>query len=677
VSRRRAAVVLTAIITAVVLAPALAGAPAAAQVGPPGTTYLSLASVSPWVAADGTWSVRWSIAVEPPLDSVLRYTVHQAFSGAEARRRLDDVLDGDDLGPTLQGAAEVPLLALRNGTTARLDVPVRSKAGGADRVLLPNPGVHPVEVELVSPSAGELQRTVLFLNRLPADEGPAAMRVAPMVSVLSGPVVATDGTVAVPPDAGASMSAATELLRAAGDVPLTVQLDPELVAGATSPPDRTRLQDLLSVVRDQPVLRSTWAPMDLESWATSGSLANFQTAVLAGQQTLTDALGHPPTGGVWPPDPTLGQESPGWLDAIGVRRVLLRSDQLAPTRDLGTDAGTSQRFKVGSADSRVDGLLLDATVTSRLVAGEPALAAHRALTELEATWFAASPSARTAVVVDLTGVPVPAASAFLDALGADNPSLRASSVAQAFDESSAYAEPSRRRSGAASTLVRRVDRSEPVSDEAAISRELTRLRTRADSYHASLEDPEGAASLDDLLLTVLHRDLDLAAQLGYLAAAGRRIDQGLAFVQPLESRSFTVTARRSELPLTIVNGGDRDMTVLLRFHGNRLEANDGHPRRVRLRPGPNSISVPVLARTSGDFRMVVEVRTADDAILLTSTAVRIRSTVVSGVGLVLAAGALGFLVLWWGRTIRRDRRARHAAAEPDPSPTDAPRAPVA
>src|SRR5262249_48058798 len=121
------------------------------------------------------------------------------------------------------------------------------------------------------------------------------------------------------------------------------------------------------------------------------------------------------------------------------------------------------------------------------------------------------------------------------------------------------------------------------------------------------------------------------------------------------------------------------------FNGNRLEANDGRPRRVTLQPGPNTIVVPVLARTSGDFRMAVEVRTADDSILLTSTDVRIRSTVVSGVGVGIAIGALAFLVIWWGATIRRDRRRRNEPDDPDgpdepeqdPAPTDAPAASVA
>jgi hypothetical protein len=149
----------------------------------------------------------------------------------------------------------------------------------------------------------------------------------------------------------------------------------------------------------------------------------------------------------------------------------------------------------------------------------------------------------------------------------------------------------------------------------------------------------------------------------------------LAFVVPPASRSFTITARRSELPIRITNNATRKVTVLLRFQGTRLQVNGGHPLTAVLQPGANSLTVPVLARTSGEFTMVVEIRTADGALLLSSTDLRIRSTVVSGVGVVLAAGALTFLVVWWALTIRRERRRRRddppGAVAPAGAPPDA------
>ena len=46
-------------------------------------------------------------------------------------------------------------------------------------------------------------------------------------------------------------------------------------------------------------------------------------------------------------------------------------------------------------------------------------------------------------------------------------------------------------------------------------------------------------------------------------------------------------------------------------------------------------------------------------IVLGASRITVRSTAVSGVGLVLMGTAAGFLLVWWSRTIIRERRARH------------------
>ena len=55
--------------------------------------------------------------------------------------------------------------------------------------------------------------------------------------------------------------------------------------------------------------------------------------------------------------------------------------------------------------------------------------------------------------------------------------------------------------------------------------------------------------------------------------------------------------------------------------------------------------------------MVVDVATEGGLPILT-TRLSVRSSVVSGVGVVLMVGALVFLALWWGWDIHRRRRRR-------------------
>jgi hypothetical protein len=67
----------------------------------------------------------------------------------------------------------------------------------------------------------------------------------------------------------------------------------------------------------------------------------------------------------------------------------------------------------------------------------------------------------------------------------------------------------------------------------------------------------------------------------------------------------------------------------------------------------------VRVRTSGAFSLDVTVTSPDDALVLDTTTFDVRSTAISGVGLVLSVGAGLFLAVWWAGHWRRARRSRH------------------
>jgi hypothetical protein len=86
-------------------------------------------------------------------------------------------------------------------------------------------------------------------------------------------------------------------------------------------------------------------------------------------------------------------------------------------------------------------------------------------------------------------------------------------------------------------------------------------------------------------------------------------------------------------------------------------------REVTLVPGPNTIEFEVESRTSGDSLLEVTVLARDagaDLGTLTAGTYTVRSTALSGLGLVLGVLATVVLLTWWARHVRRARRARHA-----------------
>lgn len=661
----RAATVLT------LLCGALAASPVSAQSGPLPATGATVTEVSPWVAAEGEWQVELTLNGTPPAGSSLRYTIHQPLPRGKVRGELSGIVSGGDLGPSLHNAVSVPLDTVLSADTVDLTVAVRSRSGSSDRVLLPNPGIHPVEIELVDNGGSPWFRQVLFLNRLPVSNPPPPLRVAPVIEVQAPPLIGPTGAYQPGTGLATTIDQASTLIEAAPTAPLSILIDPQLLV-ALPPAERGAIQRLVDAVGARPLLQTPSVPVDLSAIATSGGLGTLKASITAAQRTLEHTFHRPPTSDAWPFDPTLSQGTEATLRALGVEHLLLHADQLVEARpSLDTFAG--QRIRIGSESGDLDALVADAAVASRLgdIAASSGLAVHLALTELVGIWFELPDRSEGGTVVDLSSVRpevVRGLLAFFDGTAnapdgaTENRPLRSASLRDALAAAPLATTTVRRRT---TPVVRQLIAGQAPS-LGPIATALERLRRRARSYHSTIADPSDVAPLDEFLFTIQHRGLSPADQLHSLAAADNRITETFSRIVAPPPRSFTVTARRARLPMRITNNTGRTATVLLRFAGRRLEVNGGHALRLVLQPGPNAVSIPVLARTSGDFTVRVEIRTADDQLGITATSINVRSKVVSGVGVFLGGGALLFLVIWWIVTIRRGRAGRRAMTEAPP-----------
>ena len=76
---------------------------------------------------------------------------------------------------------------------------------------------------------------------------------------------------------------------------------------------------------------------------------------------------------------------------------------------------------------------------------------------------------------------------------------------------------------------------------------------------------------------------------------------------------------------------------------------------VTLRDPTTRVELDVRARTSGDAPLDLRVTSPDGRFEMGRTRVTVRTTAVSGVGVVLMSAAALFLVVWWTRTILRER----------------------
>jgi hypothetical protein len=139
-----------------------------------------------------------------------------------------------------------------------------------------------------------------------------------------------------------------------------------------------------------------------------------------------------------------------------------------------------------------------------------------------------------------------------------------------------------------------------------------------------------------------------------------------------------LTSPKAQLPLTVLSAPSLRARVELRLSSQRLIFRQSFPPEGKCRvPTPTTevcdltlttqnttIKIPVESRSSGVFPLDVSLWTPDGSQLLARDRDTIRSTAVSGVGVVLIGMAVVSLGLWWARDLRHGRRARQLMPPP-------------
>ena len=126
------------------------------------------------------------------------------------------------------------------------------------------------------------------------------------------------------------------------------------------------------------------------------------------------------------------------------------------------------------------------------------------------------------------------------------------------------------------------------------------------------------------------------------------------FTSP-QNQNVRLTSRKAELPFTLQNNLNHEANVVLILQSDgRISFPEGQTLEVKLNPGTNKIKIPVSSRTSGDSQIRIGIRSPDKEHLLQldSNSLLIRTTRLSGVGILLFVGAVFFLAFWWLRSRR-------------------------
>jgi hypothetical protein len=164
-----------------------------------------------------------------------------------------------------------------------------------------------------------------------------------------------------------------------------------------------------------------------------------------------------------------------------------------------------------------------------------------------------------------------------------------------------------------------------------------------------------------------------------LANAGAAVDAQLGQVACECDQSVTLTARGGRIPITVVSNASYPIAATLVLSSDKLLFPNGETvwsTSWTLHANSNVKYVKVQSRASGLFRLDVRLQAPGGALRLATGELSVRSTSSSVVGVVLTAGAVAVLVVWWVRTSLRRRAARRAEEDGDQPagtrPDDAP-----
>ena len=170
--------------------------------------------------------------------------------------------------------------------------------------------------------------------------------------------------------------------------------------------------------------------------------------------------------------------------------------------------------------------------------------------------------------------------------------------------------------------------------------------------------------IEEQLLVAESSDLKTRRQRDpYVAGANRQIQAQLDAIEMPEGRSFTLTARTGEIPVTFKNNTGNPVRVVVRVESDKLDFPAGTVVDLELNRLNTTQRFPVVARASGAFPIRITLESPDGHLVVGRARITVRSTAASGASLLVAMGAATFLAVWWGRNAMKGRRARGLVAE--------------
>jgi hypothetical protein len=577
-----------------------------------------------------------------------------------SRSELARAVSGNGLRG-VRDSVDLPATALLRQADGTFVVSVPT-GEGPDAIALGGPGVYPITIARTGTAAGKAMPLVTQLIVPPGpDDTSPPLNVAVVADLSTSPARTDSGAPEVDPDELAALDDVVAALETVPAFPMTVSVSPELIVALalTDGGAGGLFQRMVGLAQTHLALAAPFVEVAPDALADAGLDTDLTRQLSLGTEVLQRVLGVAPVAGTWLLDEPLGKDGLELLRSNGVHRVVVGAGLLAPANDrVFTIARPFALAAPGVRASDTDedpivALAADAAIAARLRSdAAPGAITTQVVAELAALW-AEQPTVRRSAVISIDRTTSPEVVAHLEQALSAAEFLRPVHLDDAVD--------------GADPLV---DGSDDLRRLAIAPAEAVRLGTAAISSIATVRDQfaslRSLLAPDDPVLAGVEADMLRSEAVGlsaperaaHLADARLHIGAVVGAVDTEGTETVTLTARKGNLPLTIVNNSGTTLFVELHLRGAKVEVPGGRDIPLDLPPGVTRVNIDVRTRASGSIPLELVVSSPDGRLLLTSALYTVQSTAVSGVGIVLSAGAMLFLLVWWGRHWREHRRSR-------------------
>jgi hypothetical protein len=598
---------------------------------------LGLVEQSTWVEPGGNF--RMTLGVEGdtgsiPDDASVSAIVYPRLLN---RRAFSDTLVGEVGTSPYSIPVTEPVEALEGDRAGQLEVAFDSGPEGAS---LTEHGVYPLELRLTAPD-GEVLGSLLTHLLLQPEVEFAPLDVGVVVEMGGPPAQQPDESIDLSDEQLTNLSDRTDLLRAT-DQRLSVAPVPETLDSLDrldEPGSDELLEDMGSVLAEHQLLARPYVDVDLETWVDASLVTEVSSQADQGAEVFRDLFGIEPVPDVWLTGGTVGAAEAATWRELGMAQAILPSGAVAEVR--GVEDSITPLVDLPDGPP---GFVSDDVLVERLVNADDPIAQQRFIAELAMIWFE-RPGESRAVMLRLPSSAQLDPDAVAETLDMMGPSLSLRTVTDLFAEHG----PTEERHPTPVTLTPKEG-----------SEDLSWMPQRLQGAKHTMASLSGILSPDELA----------ALQRSLLIAPGAQTDNRRAYIDRVDDAAgsiaeaihapdtfrITLTDREGVIPLTITNELDEAVPVRVQLSSNQLEFLDGNEIEVEVPPGSERFDVRVQTRTSGAFPLHITLTSLDGEVILDQTTFDVRSTAISGVGLLLSIGAGLFLVLWWFRHWRRSRR---------------------